>query len=225
MASLAVVDPTPLFRTGLAALVSAMGFEPVREAADLGELMQLADGVRPDLMLMGLRGAAADVPPLMQGIRAWAAETRVVFLSPALDASVLVASFGAGAAGYLVETISREGLKRSLQLVIAGENVFPSELAHALRTSSVKLGGSDDLGRELRDLHATDREVQVLRCLANGDSNHAIAERLNISETAVSADIRHILRKLRLANRTQAALWVVAKGLAPPLAGLAPSRE
>ncbi len=220
MASLAVVDPTPLFRTSLAALVSAMGFEPVQEAGDLTELTSFGDRARPDLMLVGLRCAAAEIAPLMQAIRAWAGEARVVFLATTLDVSALVAAFAAGAAGYLLENISREGLKHSLQLVSTGENVFPSELANALRTSSVKLGGTGDLGRELRDLHATDREVQVLRCLANGESNHGIARKLGRSETAVSADIRPFLRTLHVSNRTQAALWVVAKGLAPPLAGL-----
>jgi two-component system nitrate/nitrite response regulator NarL len=79
------------------------------------------------------------------------------------------------------------------------------------------MSGSGDVRRELRRLHATEREIDVLRCLANGQSNQAIAAMLGISETAVSADIRHILRKLRVSNRTQAALWAVAKGLAPPL--------
>lgn len=220
MASLAVFDPSPLFRAGLAALVSAMGLAPVHEAADLQDLIgREGDAPRPELMLIGSPRAAEEIAPLMQEIRAWAPEAKVVFIAPALDMAALVACFAAGASGYLLENISREGLKHSLQLVSAGEKVFPSELAGALSGANFRAGASGDVRRELRDMQATDREVAVLRRLARGESNHAIAAALGVSETSVSADIRHILRKLHVSNRTQAALWAVAKGLAPPLTG------
>jgi two-component system nitrate/nitrite response regulator NarL len=227
MASLAVFDPSPLFRAGLAALVSTMGFAPVQEAADLVDLIQRQDGAsRPDLMLIGLPQDPVEIAPLMREIRGWAPETRVVFIASALDTSALISCFTAGASGYVLENISREGLKHSLLLVSAGEKVFPSELANALSVSSLQMSDAGDLGRELRELHATEREIEVLRCLADGEPNHAIAAKLGISETAVSADIRHLLRKLKVSNRTQAALWAVAKGLAPPLAyGTAAGRK
>jgi two-component system nitrate/nitrite response regulator NarL len=217
MASVAVFDPSPLFRAGLAALVSTMGFEPVYEAADLDDLRKQDGQLRSDLILVGLPSSPAEITPLMQAIQAWAADTKVVFIAETLDTPALLACFGAGASGYLIENISRDGLKHSLLLVSAGEKVFPSDLTDALNSPTFKTETSGDIGRELRDLHATDREVEVLRCLANGQSNQAIAAKLGISETAVSSDIRHILRKLHVANRTQAALWAVAKGLAPPL--------
>jgi two-component system, NarL family, nitrate/nitrite response regulator NarL len=219
MASLAVFDLSPLFRAGLAALAITMGFDPVDQAADLDDLIgRDDDAMRPDLMLIGLPPDLADLPALMEGIRIWAPDTRVVVIAPSLDATALGACFAAGASGYLIESISREGLKHSLGLVNAGENVFPSELASALSSSRFRSRGSAEIRRELRELRATDREVDILRCLANGESNSVIAKRLGISETAVSADIRHILRKLRVSNRTQAALWAVAKGLAAPFA-------
>ena len=219
MASLAVFDLSPLFRAGLAALASTMGFDPVEQAADLDDLMRRDDEAsRPDLMLVGLPPDLADLASLMHEIRLWAPDTRVVVIAPALDAAALGACFAAGASGYLIENISREGLKHSLGLVSVGENVFPSELASALGSARFRTGGPAEGRRELRELHATDREVDILRCLANGESNSVIAKRLGISETAVSADIRHILRKLRVSNRTQAALWAVTKGLAAPFA-------
>lgn len=219
MASLAVFDPSPLFRAGLAALMRTMGFDPVYEAADLSDLLQREGDrrPRPDLMLIGLLASPVEMASVMRQIRAWAPQTKVVVIAPNLDPAALAACFSAGAAGYLVEDISREGLKHSLLLVTAGENVFPSELASALSGPRFKVAAPSDVKRALGDLHATDREVAVLRCLANGQSNQAIARKLGISETAVSADIRHLLRKLRVSNRTQAALWAVSKGLAPPL--------
>jgi two-component system nitrate/nitrite response regulator NarL len=226
MASLAVFDPSPLFRAGLAALVSAMGLAPVQEAADPHDLIRReGDAPRPELMLIGLPQSTAEIPPLMQEIRSWAPEAKVVFIAPGLDLEALIACFAAGASGYLLESISREGLKHSLQLVSAGEKVFPSDLAGALSaTDFIGAGAAGDARRELRELQATEREIAVLRRLAKGESNHAIAEALEVSETAVSADIRHLLKRLGVSNRTQAALWAVAKGLAPPLDDSEPAR-
>jgi two-component system nitrate/nitrite response regulator NarL len=203
-----------------------MGFDPVLEASDLTDLVRReGEAPRPDLMLIGLPQSVAEIGPLMQEIRAWALVTKVVFVAARLDPQALIACFAAGACGYLIENISREGLKHSLRLVSAGENVFPSELANALGALSLHIAGSVDARRELQHLHMSDREVEVLRCLARGESNNGIATRLGISETAVSADIRHILKKLGVSNRTQAALWAVAKGLAPPLGDLEPPAE
>ena len=73
---------------------------------------------------------------------------------------------------------------------------------------------------ELRNLRVTDWEIDFLRCVANGESNSSIAKNLGISESEVSAHLKHILRKLRVSNRTQAALWAVARGLAWPFTAL-----
>jgi two-component system nitrate/nitrite response regulator NarL len=220
MASLAVIHPSPLSCAGLAALVSTMGFEPVAQAASLDELIQAEEGQgRPELLLVGAPQQVPDIASFMREVRAWAPAARTVFIAPSLDVPTLMASFAANAFGYLTETVSREGLQHSLRLVNAGEKVFPSELANLLSTSGVALAAPDDVQRELRQLHMTTREVEVLRRLAHGLSNPLIAVQLDISETAVSTAIRHILRKLGVSNRTQAALWAVAKGVAAPLGG------
>jgi two-component system, NarL family, nitrate/nitrite response regulator NarL len=140
MPSLAVVAPSPLFRAGLAALVGTMGFEPVEEAADLKDLVRREeDAPRPELMLIGLPAKHTELSALMQEIKLWAPDARVVFIAPTLDMLALNACFVAGASGYLVENISREGLKHSLRLVSAGEYVFPSELESALTASGAKV--------------------------------------------------------------------------------------
>lgn len=218
MASLAVIDPSPLSCAGLAALVSTMGFEPVAQAANLDDLIQLEEGqARPELVLVGVPQQIVEIAAFIREVRAWAPAAKVVFIAPSFDVPALMASFAANASGYLTQTISREGLEHSLRLVNAGEKVFPSELARHLSTSSLALAGSGDLRRELRQLQLTEREMEVLRRLAQGHPNPVIAAHLGISETAASTAIRHILRKLGVANRTQAALWAVAKGVAAPL--------
>ncbi len=218
MASLAVIHPSPLSRAGLAALVSTMGFEPVSQVASLDELIQAgAEQAAPELLLVGAPQQIEDIASFMREVRAWAPTARTVFIASSLDVPTLMACFAANAFGYLTETVSREGLQHSLRLVSAGEKVFPSELAGLLSTSGVALAAPADVRRELRQLHMTEREVEVLRRLAQGLSNPLIAAQLGVSETAVSTAIRHILRKLSVSNRTQAALWAVAKGVAAPL--------
>ena len=221
MASLAVLAPNPLFRAGLAALLNTMGFGPVEEASDLDELKKRAnDRPRPDMVLVSVQQRAESPANQVQEVRSWAPDTKIVVLAPVLDVAGLSTSFAAGATGYLLENISRDGLERSLRLVAVGENVFPSDLAGVLPTSLSSGSGPVRTVGELRNLQVTDLEIDVLRGVSNGDSNGAIAKQLQISEAEVSAHIKRILRKLRLSNRTQAALWGVARGLAAPFAAL-----
>jgi len=217
MASLAVLIPNLLLRAGLAALLSTMGFEPVVEAADLEELKRCANDVRrPDLLLIRLPQRDEGLADLIQKAKAWAPHAKVVFLAPALNLPTLSACFAAGTAGYLLEGISPDGLLYSLRLVCAGEHVFPSQLANAL--SVPRLSGPIKTKDELHELRPTHRDSEVLRFIARGESNRSIAAKLGISGAEVRADIKHILRKLRVSNRTQAALWGAARGLAAPYA-------
>jgi len=221
MASLSVLAPSPLLRAGLAALLRTMGFEPVEEAADLKELKRrTTDTRRAEILLISLPQRDERLDALIQESKAWAPHAKVVLLAPALDMPALSACFAAGAAGYLLEDISRDGLQHSLSLVSAGENVFPSDLANALSNSTSKPSGRVNAMDQLRQLHATDREIDILRCIAKGESNSLIGRKFGISEAEVSAHIKQILRKIRVSNRTQAALWGVARGLAAPFAAL-----
>ena len=221
MASLSVLAPSPLFRAGLGALLRTMGFEPVEEAADLKELKRrTTDARRAEILLISVPQTDQGLDALIQESKAWAPHAKVVLLAPALDISALSACFAAGAAGYLLENISRDGLQHSLSLVSAGENVFPSDLANALSNSTSKPSGRVNAMDQLRQLHATDREIDILRCIAKGESNSLIGRKFGISEAEVSAHIKQILRKIRVSNRTQAALWGVARGLAAPFAAL-----
>jgi len=214
MASLAVFAPSPLFRAGLAALVGSLGFDPVEEAADLRDLARRdRDAAPPELVLIALPKGHSDPGASMQQIRAWSPQTKVVFIAPSLDPQTLSACFAAGASGYLLETMSREGLRHSLRLVSAGERVFPSELASLLTSASARMGMADATG-ELRG--ASEREVDILRYVAKGETNSLIAKRLGITDGEVGANIKKILRRLRVSNRTQAALWAVAHGLSEP---------
>jgi two-component system nitrate/nitrite response regulator NarL len=146
-------------------------------------------------------------------IRAWGPTAGIVFVAPKLDLDVMMASFGAGAGGYLLETVSGDALRDSLNLVIAGEKVFSSELASLLPMLASKFDSSGPCNLAPLESDLSRREIEILQCLTSGQSNKVIAKNLEIAEATVKVHVKRILRKAHALNRTQAALWGVATGV------------
>lgn len=216
--SLAVVDPNTLFRAGLVSLLSAMGFGAVEDGASVAELRERISGKpSPSIMLIDLSRVMGDTAEAMQEITATAPDAKVVFLANDLDIERMSACFAAGAYGYLLKDISRNALEESLRLVSAGEKVFPSRLASMMSTLSNRLGDPGLNAAKLRECNLSEREIEILRCLVNGQSNKVIAANLDIAESTVKVHLKSILRKTRACNRTQAAIWALEQGLVEAL--------
>jgi two-component system nitrate/nitrite response regulator NarL len=186
-----------------------MDFDPVREAGDAQELRrQIGEDrrIRPDLLLIDLSETVISAGD----VKEWAPITKVVLLAADLDLELLSEYFAVGASGYLLKKISRNALEESIRLVLAGEKVLPSRLVTVMPRIGVswqpksKGGGLEQL---------SNREIDILRCLANGQSNKATADTLGIAESTVKVHVKRILQKIHAANRTQAALWGAARGL------------
>ena len=136
---------------------------------------------------------------------------RLVMLADDYEFDEVALAFGSGIDGYIVKEISCEPLIESLRLVALGEKVLPSQLAQNLggvyprfETSTQADDGSGAC--------LSDRETEILRCLTAGMANKVMSRLLNISEATVKVHVKAILRKLRLSNRTQAAIWAVKHG-------------
>jgi two-component system, NarL family, nitrate/nitrite response regulator NarL len=134
-------------------------------------------------------------------------QSRVVILSSRQDVPAITAAFSTGADGYIMKDISGDGLIGSLKLVMSGEKVFPPSVMN----ETVAGPANNDGAPQRRPL--SDRETGIIRHLAAGESNKAIALALNIREATVKTHVKKILKKLGLANRTQAAVWAIARGL------------
>ena len=137
---------------------------------------------------------------------------RLVLLADEFEFEQVAEAFRSGVDGYIVKEISCEPLISSLQLVAMGEKVMPSQLAGSLAN------GDDSFKRRnwresIADVNLSDREVEILRCLILGYANKVISRRLELSEATVKVHVKAILRKLRVSNRTQAAIWAVKRGL------------
>jgi two-component system nitrate/nitrite response regulator NarL len=114
--------------------------------------------------------------------------------------------------GYLVKAISCAPLAGALRLIAMGEKVLPSEVAESLTHSIPQIAWS---GHEtgVTGVPLSNREIEILRCLLDGDPNKVISRRLGIADATVKVHIKAILRKLRVQNRTQAAIWAASRGL------------
>lgn len=215
MATIAVLASSPLLRAGLASLLQAMGFNPVEQATDITELRRRLDGgVTPEILLINsCHDGEIEIP--VAEVKALSLVTKVVFLASHFNLKLLSGYFAAGASGYLLEKISADAFEESIRLVRAGEKVFPSQLASLFPGFATR--PSVPMAAELGKSSLSDREIEILRCLTNGQSNKAIANTLDIAESTVKVHVKRILQKTHATNRTQAALWGAARGVGPEL--------
>ena len=141
-------------------------------------------------------------------MRAHGSTAKLVVLAPRLRLSVLVRAMQAGADGFLTD-ISGHALVQSRGLVMAGERVLPGALGEFI----ARQGVYPLFREEMPDNGLSARESDILKRMAQGQSNKVIANALNISESTVKGSVKTILRKIAARNRTQAAVWAMNEGL------------
>lgn len=214
-ARIAVVDSSRLFRAGLISLLANDRTTPVAEAADVAELARaVAAGQAFDLVLLECPPRMENGAQSVEKVRALLPDARITILANHFEATQLRQCFAAGADGYLLKNISGESLQASLNLILLGEKLLPTSLADLLSRDG-EFADSPPAVRDRAETRAmSDRELEILRCLVNGDSNKRIALRLKIAEATVKVHLKSILRKTQAANRTQAAIWAFQRGVA-----------
>ena len=181
--------------------------EIVGEARDGAEAVSLARQLHPDVVLMDL------LMPVMDGVAATAAirrelpDTEVVALTSVLEDTAVIDAMRAGAIGYLLKDTEGHELRRAIKAAAAGQvQLSPQAAARLLREVRTPEKSAEPL---------TKRETEVLRLLAQGMSNQKIARALHITEQTVKTHVGHILGKLSVPSRTQAALYAIRVGLVP----------
>ena len=223
---LMVVDDHPLFRRGLVALLTQdERFVVLHEAADAGEAVRCVAREQPDLILLdnhlpGVRGVDA-----IAGFKEVAPEVKILMLTVSENEQDLSAALKAGADGYLLKTINSEDLSESILKVLDGESVISPEMTTKLvaafrnqrpgpgvtaesgLTAAPGVSPADGLGI------LSGRERETLALIARGASNKVIARELDIAETTVKIHVQHILRKLNLSSRVQAAVYAASHGI------------
>ncbi|MFC7332250.1 LuxR C-terminal-related transcriptional regulator [Rhodocista pekingensis] len=212
-----LIDANKLFREGLKRLLDESPFKIVAEASNVREGVTVADqGLKPDLILLDLVNGGEEEAEAMRRLRQALPNSRMVVLTTDLCTRRLSNALEAGADGYLMKDLSSDALTQSLRLVMMGEKVFPTHLAALLISGRVNGNG---LEMPVSRKGLSQREIQILRCLLNGDSNKMIANHLNITEATVKVHLKSLLRKINASNRTQAAIWALNNGIGGEFTG------
>jgi len=203
-----VVDDHAVVREGLRAFLGLQdGFEIVGEAVDGEEALEQAERLDPDVILMDLVMPVRDGVSAMQVLKQRASRSRVIVLTSFLEDDRLLPALEAGAAGYLLKNSQPAELARAVRAAHAGDAIIdPTVAARLVRALSERPAtpAFDEL---------TTRERDVLVLIAQGRSNKRIALELGISEKTVKTHVGHVLAKLDVTDRTQAAVLAVQAGL------------
>ncbi len=205
-----IVDDHVLYRRGLELV---LGLEPdiavVGEAGDGLEALALVEQTAPDVVVMDVRMPRCNGIESAAAIRAAAPDTRILMLTTSDDEQDLYGSIRAGVSGYLLKDVPPDEVVAAIRTVHRGQSLISPSLASALLTEFAAM-----MRREERSHHAsaprlTERELEVLRCIARGMSNREIAGELFIAENTVKNHVRNILEKLQLHSRIEAAMYAV----------------
>lgn len=204
-----VIDDHTLFRRGVTALLAREpGFRVVGEAADGFEGIRIVSAAKPDVVLLDLNMPGISGVEALQAIHHEAPDAHVVMLTVSEDAADLLGALRAGAAGYLLKNIDSDFLLASLERAADGESVISPEMTGKLM-QGVRAGAVPAPADAL-----SPREREILQHLARGSSNKEIARTLAVAESTVKIHVQHILRKLNISSRVQAAVWAIEHGIA-----------
>jgi two-component system nitrate/nitrite response regulator NarL len=221
---LLLVDDHNLFRRGLRALLDQDDrFEVCGEAGDVGEAMRRLVQCHPDVILLdnhlpGVHGVDA-IPSFKEA----APQARILMLTVSENEEDLARALQAGADGYLLKTVESDQLCDAIVKVLEGESIISPEMMTKLVSvfRAKPAGGATPAQlHQPAPMKATEeaaslspREREILLLIARGDSNKLIARALDIAETTVKIHVQHILRKLGLSSRVQAAVYATTQGM------------
>jgi two-component system, NarL family, response regulator LiaR len=205
-----VADDHPVVREGLRTFLALQpDLDVVGEAADGEEAVTKVRELLPDVVVLDLVMPKVDGIEAIRRIRDVSPSTRVLVLTSFLDDEKVFPAVKAGAAGYMLKDVEPGELANAIRKVTEGEALLHPSVAAMLMQELAARDRSP--AAEL-----TERELDVLRLLARGLSNKAIALELHVSEKTVKTHVSNILAKLHLADRTQAALYAVRERLVDP---------
>ena len=211
--SVFLIDDHTLLRRGLVALLSQQtDLKVVGEAGDASQALRLVPGLQPDVILLDNHLPGVCGIDAIAGLREASPRSRILMLTVSEDAEDLANALRKGAQGYLLKTIEGYLLAENIHRAMRGESVVSPEmmgkLVAALRAQGEPLEEAEQHTQEVEDASPlSPREEEVLSEIARGASNKEIARVLDIAETTVKIHVQHILRKLGLSSRVQAAVY------------------
>jgi len=208
-----IVDDHAIWRGGVRSMLEDTEFEVVGEASSGREALEVTHQTQPRIVLLDIRMAGGDGLDTLQALRSQNPDAAVVMLTTYDNPTYMARAVAGGAVGYLLKGMDQEELLIALRAVHRGEILLTAkDLSHLLRGITPETPGMLDLIEPL-----TDRELEVLRLMATGLPNREIAAILFIAECTVKTHVEHIIGKLGVSDRVQAAVWAARHGLLPAM--------
>lgn len=204
-----IADDHAIVRKGVKALLDEVeGVELVGEAANGKEAIKEALALKPDVILMDLEMPVLDGVEAITQITAVQKDARIISLTSFATDDKVFPAIKAGSVGYILKDSEPERLIEAIKLAHQGESSLDPSIAR-----KVLLEISQASQQQVSPDPLTEREVEVLKCVAKGLSNREIAERLSIADVTARTHVSRILNKLHLANRVQAALYALREDI------------
>lgn len=205
---LLIADDHEVVRAGLKTLIEGTEIEVVAEATTSAAAQKAVVKYKPDLVLLDVRMPDGDGLNCLARIKLDHPQTPVVMFSSLDNPTYIARAVALGASGYLSKAANRNDIISAIQTAAAGDNIWSREELRRVTGALAPLRNGDG-----GDVALTKRESEVLKQLALGLTNKEIAQSLGISYETVKEHVQHILRKIGVSDRTQAAVWAVRKNL------------
>jgi len=204
-----VVDDHPVVREGIGSMLKKeVDFKVVGEASNGLEAVEKARELAPDVVLMDLRMPEMDGVEAISRIKAEKPEVKFIILTTYSDDEYIFKGIAAGARAYLLKDAPRDELFKAIRMVSRGESLIQPVVASRVLDKLAELSRKTPAGDTL-----SDREIEVLRLMAGGESNRDIADHLSITQSTVKTHITSIFQKLNVTTRTEAVTNALKKGI------------
>ncbi len=203
-----LIDDHALFRKGVGQIINDNpSFEVVGEASSGLEGIELVQKSTPDVVLIDLNMKGLNGIDTLRRFKEIGTPSKFVVLTVSDAEDDLLEALRSGADGYLLKDMDPEDLCANLIKVASGMTVIQDSLTDILKQALI----DPKVGRNDETVSLTDREQEILQCLAEGLNNKTIARKLGISDTTVKVHVKHLLSKLKLTSRLEAAVWAHKK--------------
>jgi DNA-binding NarL/FixJ family response regulator len=204
-----IVDDHPVVREGIGSMLKKEAdFKVVGEASNGLEAIEKARELAPDVVLMDLRMPEMDGVEAIGRIKAEKPEVKFIILTTYSDDEYIFKGIAAGARAYLLKDAPRDELFKAIRMVWRGESLIQPVVASRVLDKLAELSRKTPAGDTL-----SDREIEVLRLMAGGQSNKDIADHLSITQSTVKTHIASIFQKLNVTTRTEAVTNALKKGI------------
>jgi two-component system NarL family response regulator len=209
-----IADDHAIFRRGLRTVLAYEDdIELVGEAGDGEEVVRVAEETVPDVILMDIRMPKVSGIDATKILRDSVPGAKVVMFTVSDEDNDLYEAIRAGAVGYLLKEVAIDEIAESVRAVYQGQSLISGSMAAKLVVEFNNLLARSEKQPKAPGPRLTDRELQILRCVAEGKSNKDIGEELFISENTVKNHVRNILEKLHLHSRMEAVMYAVRENL------------